>query len=694
MDRAHDLADTRWPEADASGEFGGRVLRLLAIQVDRNLDDLGERGSGALMATITPPEPRYSHYFLGSNALALAVLATAGPGEAWPGVTSEELLDTSVACLRTLVATHPLGGGTEEWSAFSAGRFMYHLATSALLLGDALPARSRDLAGRILAAEADRFLGGPAPAQLRDDTQAESNAWHGGGLAAVACALPRHPRRADWEEKALEYMISAYATEGDVAGDRVVDGRPLREWLTGPNALDDHTVENHGFVHADYMAAVSEMVRAAIPYALVGRAIPDAVTFNAGEVFDRLVALSLPDTTHLYVQGTDYTARRIDSLWQACIVALVQPTPLRTAVLMRSLERMERMAEQWPALPMTGWLGLPHDLGATWGLSQNYLAARLFGVKDEAVPDEDIERRLAGTHVSAQGQFVVQRTPRSITTFSCHSDAERAHVLGLSMPLDRDTLCYPMQGSWFGDVALAGPSGEEAEGAPGPCALRWRDGADAVVKLQRCGARITQHCAFIPLDEGGAVFLSELQADDDLTLARATAGTVWLFDDLRWPWQDAPRVLVGATGTLEADGTPHATGWVNVDDRLGWAAVGAARCVVRAVPGNPTIFRTDVPVYDTTRIDFIPDDLPASGAIALRAGERRCRFAMIVRPDQRADETRALAEEMSAGGWLSEAPGVLAFRAGDRVLFASFTAGAAHVAGARVEPWTCGVLPA
>lgn len=689
MHRAYEIAAGRFPEADLSGDFGRRVLRLLAIQVDRNLDDLGERGSGVRIERFAPSEPRYLHHFLGTNAFALAVLALAGPEEAWPGVGADELLATSVDCIEALVATHPLAGGAEEWSAFSAGRFMYHLATTAILLGGKLPATTRDLAGRILAAQADRFRGRPAPAQLRDDTQAESNAWHGGGIAAAACALPHHPHRDEWEQKALEYMISAYATEADVVSDRIVDGRPLREWLTGPNALDDHTVENHGFVHPDYMAAVSEMMRAAIPYSLVGRPIPEAVGFNAAQVFDRLAQLTLPDASHLYVMGTDYTARRIDGSFQAGIIALMQPTPLRTALLMRWLARMEQMAQQWPTLPMTGWLGMPHDLGCTWGLSQDYIAARVFSVGEEALPDGEIERALAGTHVSAQGQFVLQRTPDAITSFSWHSDEQRAHVLGLSMPLGGDTLCYPMQESWFGEVEPAEPPAEPTP--PGPCALRWRDGANVVAELRRCDGALSQLCAFIALPEGGGVFLSELVAREDVALARVTAGTIWLFDDLRWPEQDAPRSLAGAEGALQADGTPIATSWVSADDRMGWAVLGAEHCVVQAIRGEPAIFRKSVPMYDTLRVDFLP---PGADGLRLRPGERACRFALVALPGASADEMRALAEEMAAGGWLSDAPGVLACRAGVRAFFANFGDEAAQIAGTRIEPWTGGILPA
>ncbi len=631
------IAAANLPDEDRSGEFGARVLGLLAELIDRDLDAIGERSGTCGLERIEMVEPRYAEYLLGGIALSMAILARFRPPDLWPEAGEDELLDTAAGLITALTEMHELGGGV-GWKPFGIGRVLYLGGMAAWMLGERLPEDTRLLLGRELADVADGFLGEPAPAQLRWDTQAESNAWHGGGIATVACLLPNHPHRDEWEQKALEYTISAYATAADVQSDRVVDGRPLSEWLTGPNALSDHTVENHGFVHPDYLVSISEMARAGLAHALAGRKIPEGLTFNAGEVFDRFAALTLPDATQLYVQGTDYSARRVDGLFQVGLIALMDPTPMRAALLWRSLDRLEVMAEQWPTLPMSGWLGMPCELGTCWGLTQNYLAARLFGVPEDALPDAEIEACLAGTHISEDGQFLVQRTERSVTSIAWHSNDEHAHVLGLSMPLDLDTLCYPMPGSWFGDVECAETTGDDVDF--GPCELHERGGAEVAISLQRCGVHLLQHCAFIALPEGGGVFLSELEALEDVTLTRVTAAAVWLFDDLRWPWQDSPRTLVGASGTL-TDGE-HATGWVNVDDRLGCAVLGADRCMVQPIEGHPAIFREDVPMYDTLRIDFplIAEEL------SLTAGERACRVAMIIRPGLSAEETEALASEM------------------------------------------------
>jgi len=646
VDSELQFAPLRVPGEDLSGEFGRRALGLLAELVDRDLDAIGARSGVCGLARIEMVEPRYAEYLLGGIALSMAMLARFRPPGLWPEAGDDELLNTAAGLVAALMEMHQLGGG-EGWNGFGIGRILYLGGMAAWLLGDRLPEDTRALLARELAEVADGFLGRPAPAQLRWDTQAESNAWHGGGIATVACLLPNHPHRDAWEQKALEYTISAYATAEDVGSDRVVDGRPLREWLTGPNALSDYTVENHGFVHPDYMVSISEMARAGLAYALAGRRIPEGLTFNAGAVFDRYAALTLPDATQLYVQGTDYSARRVDGLFQVGLIALMEPTPMRAAHLWRSLERLERMAEQWPAMPMSGWLGMPCDLGACWGLTQNYLAARLFGVPAEAAPDAEIEARLAGTHISEDGQFLVQRTERSVTSFSWHSDDEHGHVLGLSMPLDLDALCYPMPGSWFGEVECA----ESAEDTPdfGPCELHRREGANLAISVERCGGRLLQHCAFIALPEGGGVFVSELEALEDVTLTRVTAGTIWLFDDLRWPWQESARTLVGTPGIL-TDGE-HPTRWVIVDDRLGWAVLGPETCTVQHVKGHPTIFRKEAPMYDTLRVDFplIAEEL------SLAAGTRAGRFALVIRPGLSAEETETLAAEMR---WLEGGEGV------------------------------------
>ena len=689
------------PAEDLSGVFGSRLLELLGVQVRRNLvcleRDRREKGIDDERVIVT--EIPYAGHFLGGCACAFATFARFGEGAESAsveklGVPLERLEEIGADIVGAWVRAWVGGSREEVWKRFSSGRFLYLLGMGAWLLWHRLDAETRQGAAEVLITEADRFLGGPAPAQLYDDTQAESNAWTGGGLAAVSCVLRRHPHRGLWDGKAKEYMIGAYATVADVTSDRVVDGKRLRAWLSGANALADHTVENHGFVHPDYMAAIAEMLRCAAAYRLAGEPVPEAVAFNAELVFDRLMELSLPDGTHLYPQGTDYTARRVDSLFQAGALAFLRPDPRRRACLLRSLEMLEEMARAGEKMPMSGWIGLPYDLGTTWGLAQNYLMCRLFGGEIAAVADASLEEALAGVHVSEPGCFALRRTADAVSVCSWHDRTRPARIMGWTMPLDRDVLCYPLPWSGVGEVREAAGDGEEAFPAEVERVRHRvaedRAGFSVVMELAWGGRKVRQHCAFIALPDGRSAYLEERVAVEAVAVAGASSGHLAIFDDERWPLQKGARRFAGARGLLDAEGADVSmSNWLSIDGRMGYVAVGADRFRVRRCAGQAAIWRGDGTMYDTCRVEFLPRGC-AGGTARLAAGERISGFALISCPNQTTAVTAALAEEVGQAGFLVDAEGALVLELAPYVVYANFAETSRWCADSELPPFSGG----
>ncbi len=666
----YDVEPPRIPDEDRSGEIGQRLLRLMSGQARKSLLWMEEerRSSGAETGTFLIPGmeghrwPRHVIYHATGSACLFATLARFGDSDrTMAGTTREGLEDAALILIRASAKSHPASGSAvarpDLWSRFASIRILHVLSLGAWLLWDRAEAETRLLVARLLEYEADRFLGEPVPTQMFYDTQAESNAWFGGGLATAFCMLKAHPRRDLWQEKAKEMMTSAYATERDVNSERVVDGRPLRQWLSGPNAFPDYTVENHGFVHADYMTAISEKVRSAISYRLAGEPVPEAVTFNAMQVLDALMRLSLPDGNPLYVQGSDYTSRRMDAIFQAYNLTPLAPDPLRQAGFLRSLDRLEQMAADRPDALTSGCLAFPFDLGFQWGLVENYLMRRLFGDGGDALPDAEIETRLAGVHVSEFGRFAIHRTPKTLSSFSWHAACKRPNLMGLTTPLDPDVMVSPLPvGGYIGEVREEGMD-------PDAPVLVWsrvhprEDGFGAMIGLDRCGGKVRQNSAFLSLPDGASVYLEERTALREVEIDLTESGNVSLYDDTRWPFQKTSRVFHGDGGALDPAISPNGTGsWVNVDDRLGFVAPGSDGFAFRRVEEE-----TD---YHRWRLAFV------GGSGAFSAGQGIGAFALVTCPGQRREETKALAGAL--GGWLLREPGALALRVGPRIAYAVF----------------------
>jgi len=666
-----------FPDGDLSGALGPRLLALLSDQVARNLEAMkndrkkaGIEDPNAIVSDIP-----YFEFFVAGSAYAAAVLVRFGePGDTMGGLSREQLLGSAVRMIQAVAHDHRLGGGTKQWNTFRSARIIHSLGMAAWLLWDDLDRPTQLLVARIMEHEADRFLDRPAPAKLYGDTQAESNAWTGGGIAVSACMLQYHPHQRLWARKANEYMISAYATARDVASDEVIDGKSLGQWLTAPNAFPDYTVENHGLVHPDYIGAISEMVRCAISFRLAGKAVPQAVTFNAEEVLGLLVLLYLPDGTELYPQNTDYTPRRLDVFLQAGNIIPHKPSPLRKACLLRTLASMEVLAAERPDQPMNGWIGFPYDLGSTWGLTQNYLMFRLFGDGGEALADDQLEASLTGVFASEYGKFAVHRTPNTISSFSWHSTGKQPKVMGLTMPLDKDILCYPMPWSYVGQVR---ESGERVTLKVRSHRLAVHENGFAVsVELGWCADKVRQNCAFVSLPDGRSVYFEERRAEEKVTIDPATSGNVTFFDDPRWIYQANPRTFFVEQGNLKPEtGTLFEGNWVNIDDRSGYVVLGSNGFCLFAMPGRPCIWRGNGTMYHTCRIEFVSAARAATktAPVLFEGGEQINRFGMVSCPNQTKEETAALARRIDAAGWHMAEDGVLAMMLDKYLVYANFS---------------------
>jgi hypothetical protein len=286
---------------------------------------------------------------------------------------------------------------------------------------------------------------------------------------------------------------------------------------------------------------------------------------------------------------------------------------------------------------------------------------RLFGDGGGALPNQEIEAQLAGVHVSEFGRFALHRTEKTLSSFSWHGARERHNVMGMTMPLDPDVLVSPLPiGGYLGEVRARGRGDVDAPVLVWSRVQPRRDGFGAMVGLDRCDGKVRQNSAFVSLPDGKSVYLEERIALRVVALDLSESGNVSLYDDTRWPFQNAPRVFHGPSGRIDAEASPDLAGtWVNVDDRLGFAALGSDTIVFQRVEEE-----TD---YSRWRLAF------ARGpSQAFPAGEKIESFALVTCPGQRAAETKALAGTLRETGWLLCETGALALRVGAYLVYAVF----------------------
>ena len=123
------------------------------------------------------------------------------------------------------------------------------------------------------------------------DTKAEENSWNSMVLTLATAMMPDHPQARLWKERSSELMISSYATREDwLSNETIVDGRSVKRWLHGYNAEPGGVVINHGFIHPDYMVAISMNFWGLTTQSLAGKPAPEAWDFNAPLVYNTCVS--------------------------------------------------------------------------------------------------------------------------------------------------------------------------------------------------------------------------------------------------------------------------------------------------------------------------------------------------------------------------------------------------------------------
>jgi hypothetical protein len=494
------------------------------------------------------------------TALGLAILYRIAPDEAFrPEFTRAIAREKSLALLRHLVQAHGAAGivcddGKPWKNQWQSAYWAYIAGEACWLLWDDLTAEQRWMAARMICDEADRFVDQVPPAQVKDDTKAEENAWNSTVISLAYNMFPHHPNHAAWKETAIRWVITSYARERDLGRGDIIDGRPVRDWLTKANIHDDYTLENHGRVHPDYMGTTI-LLSAQVPlYTWGGNEPPQSLHFNVEKIYASEKLISVPDGGWIYPNGQDWPLHRDWIQYHTDMVTLYHDA--EAARLLRfSLSTMQRMA----ARDSNG--GPPiMSAGETAGKSianyfhsfqsivlespaQAYLLMAQFGEGPEPISEEQLWARLSGRHIFEAGKFGLLRTKQSISSFSWGSE-----VMGLVLPLRKDLLLTPNARGLVGTIVMDGlktesPAVRQVEIAP------FKDALGVTGVLSRGDGALEQRFGFLALPDGRTIYVDIVHLTGTAKPTVLNLGTVGVLNEKNWPHHDGTRTFAYEGGT-------------------------------------------------------------------------------------------------------------------------------------------------
>jgi hypothetical protein len=525
---------------------------------------------------------------IASMLLACAALLKYGEGLA--AGQRQNLVDKSVETLRYATATHRTGtqnctdgkpwGATEDFGrgSWQSGMWTGTLAWGAWLIWDRLDPALQQSFQKLVAWECDILSRRPPPNGLWLDTKAEENGWEVPCLALSELMFPSHPRAAAWRETALKYMMNTLCTDADTHDATLIDGRPVKEWVTGANVQPDFSLENHNIFHPAYVGCSSYfLTQAVMYYTFGGKPVPQAATHHLLDTWRMFESIILPWGEVAYPQGIDWELHGLPYINLYASLATRWHDPFAS--------RMERCSLQylgaWQAMGR-GSLATP---GSRFGITRHainaeqaaygLLAHKVFGQAATGLTAHAAAAQEQGVHDFTYVDFIAHRTISKFASFSWKN-----RIMGVLIPIgagheNNPDFTVPIQNGFVGSFKLD-PSGDAKADSKITVVEHERrqtpDGFETSGTLLLNGGRLKQTIKMTSLGSQTVIYEDRVTALVDVVVNEEQGVPIGIEND---KITGGTRVITGkdreTTVNWQEPKAPLAIAgsWVNVDGRLG-----------------------------------------------------------------------------------------------------------------------------
>ena len=493
-------------------------------------------------------------------------------------------MDRAIAGIRYSAETHITGtrkcvDGKQWGNSWQSAMWAGNVGFEAWILWDDLDAELKKSVERAVTYEADRFLDRKPTGNRWGDTKAEEVGWDQILISLAANMFPESSNAPRWREKSIEHMMNTVSVPKDAKDERMVDGRPVKDWVCAINSHPDFTMENHGFLHPSYtMVSPAEVGQGAFFYAYAGNPIPEAAGHHLLDNWRFLQTIMLPHGYWAYTQGMDWALNSDGHIHYLAWLATYAKDPLAAG--------MEKQVAQYVAghqalhggsfAGPSSRLGFAREAITAERLSYGYLYHKLLGAADSEQTIEQVSA-LKGVRRYNFVDVITHRTGSKFVSFSWKNK-----IMGLVMPIGvghkgNPYFTTPVANSLVGSFALDKPGSGTSV-----VERTWRktaDGFETEGTLSINGGLLRQEIKFISVGEKAVVYMDRVTAVSDVTVNQEFGVPVGIEND----------EFTGDSRTLyHQDGSQVITGpdteqliripgkWANVDGRLGMVMVAGS----------------------------------------------------------------------------------------------------------------------
>ena len=443
------------------------------------------------------------------------------------GIEKPVLLDRLNRCLRWICAHHLSGSRrTEplEWNGqwgddWESSLWIADIAMAANHVADELDQDVLEAFHRVLAFEADRFLGVDPPDGRWHDTKEEENAWDSYLLAWAHCLLPDHPHADEWLYRGKLFAINTFTTDLDRVDTRLFDGRPLKDWVCTQTSHPDLTVENHGSFHPGYLACGVLLMMGRLAFTLTGKTPPPHYLHHVHDAWKVLRRFFLYNGFTAYPSGQDWTYHEPDINFQYAIMFEEFGDRFAGHMLWQNLKYLDgsmRDAEDGRFNAR-----MPHAAGGRYFQFETGIMGQLGTLVIAGIPDvspisvEEFRREQVGTDAYPYVWLQVRRSKQGLFSFAWRSLSHS--VMGMVVPAGGENTLGSDQDAFIGRFEI---NGERLNPTP----LFHTDhtsekGFTTTGVIEYADGRIRQSIAVVALEDGEtSLVIDWTVADVELSL--------------------------------------------------------------------------------------------------------------------------------------------------------------------------------
>ncbi|MCL6519262.1 MAG: hypothetical protein K6T99_05480 [Armatimonadetes bacterium] len=504
------------------------------------------------------------------------------------------LKSRALRAIRYAVATHVTGtqkctDGKKWGCSWQSGMWASNLAFGAWLIWDDLDNELREGIERVISKEADRLLNRTLPTNRWGDTKAEENGWDLTCISIASNMFARHPNASEWSKKAIEYMMNTLSVPRDLRDERLIDGRPVKEWVKGANLHPDFTLENHNFFHPSYVACSSYFLAvASMHYAYARRPIPQAATHHLMDTWAMFQTLVLPCGETIFPQGMDWELHGLPYINLFAFLSTKMHDSLAArleSIHLQYIRTWQNMQDGNLAIPGSK-LGFTRHAIFAEQVTYGFLSHKLFG---PACEPNAATRQLECVRQFGPIGVILHRTPSKLVSFSWKN-----RIMGTLAPIGEkhEGNCHfavPITNGFIGTFQL----GEEGSQALTVVKHSWRkaeNGFETFGELLTNGGLLKQELKVTSVGEKVVVYEDKVTALDDVLIESELGVPVGIENDIL---TGGLRTVYHQGGKINFDWRNpqkpvafHGK-WVNVDGRLGVVSVaGSGIAYVQATAYN------------------------------------------------------------------------------------------------------------